>query len=175
MCRILAVESAQTPEEIADWLRKFAVMAKNSPAPPDEDNPKGSPQENGWGMSLFFARETQVKYMRDFFDLLIVAFGNKQSAVDYASTAAGFWVFFTSLEKVWEEVENIAQALESQKLPKAKMLVHARAATNEKEIGDIELNMPFKIDIDGEILSFAFNGHFSGATAKILQEKLRVL
>ncbi len=101
-------------------------------------------------------------------------FGTEKLHVELYPLASGLWLFLSSLLPVWTQSEQIARKIEIQNFSQAKLLAHARAASNKAEIGDIELNMPFKIDIDGEILSFAFNGRFSGATAKIIQEELNL-
>ena len=136
-------------------------MAENSPAPDK------SKQADGWGMSLFFPTTNQAEAddLERRLTTLLQALGVLS---EQTSLAPGIWVFLTSLAPVWEQVEQVAQKIEKSKLPQAKLLLHARAASNKKEIGDIELNRPFKIEIGDEILSFAFNGRIKILSSKIL-------
>jgi len=129
VCHIFATESLQSPQEIADRLREFAKMAQKSCAP---DN---SMQEDGWGMILFFLGEKQHLDIKHFFELLVICFGNDKSRVEFAATASGFLVFFTSLGKIWEQEKQVTYPLRTQKLPNAKILLHAQAVNKESDKG----------------------------------------
>lgn len=116
-------------------MQEFAKMAKASSAPPDEKYPNGCSQRDSWGMSLFFLGEKQHLDIKHFFELLVICFGNDKSRVEFAATASGFLVFFTSLGKIWEQEKQVTYPLRTQKLPKAKILLHARAVNNESDKG----------------------------------------
>jgi len=86
--------------------------------------------------------------------------------------APGLWLFLSSLLPIWTQADQIARKLELINFSSAKMLAHARAADKPSEIGKIQLNMPFKMDANGETLSFAFNGRIKVHLPKLLLKKL---
>ena len=134
-------------------------MAQESPAPPDEKEPKPYPQKDGWGVSLFFqVSHGEVAQLMDSLSLLFCS--ENVQYEQHASLAPGLWLFLTSLQPVWDQAEMLATKLESAQLSPAKLLLHARAAHKEIEVGNIQQNMPFMIRVGDEILSFAFNGLF---------------
>ncbi len=156
MCRILLVRS-QSPFTIADELRPFASIAKNS----------REYQGHGWGCSWLSAsgslsgsEQNSCSVSGSEQNSYSVGGSEKNSGSVRGSVknseavSEPLWQHYHNIKPIWED--DLAQFAKTRLL-----LVHARSAFRDEGIA-VENNMPFT---DGESV-FIFNGELRGVKIK---------